>query len=159
MHWGHAVSKDLVHWKQVSIALFPDSIGYIFSGSAVVDNSNTSGFGQPGKTPLVAVFTQHDMAGEKAGTNWFQNQSIAYSLDEGNQWTKYAGNPVLKTPGLKDFRDPKVSWYEDQKKWIMVLAAGNQVMFYSSKDLKTWKKEVHSELKSEHTEAYGNALI
>ena len=141
MHWGHAVSKDLVHWEQVEIALFPDSIGYIFSGSAVLDNNNTTGFGIQGKPPLVAVFTQHDMAGEKAATNRFQNQSLAYSLDGGNKWTKYQGNPVLRTPGLKDFRDPKISWYEEQKKWIMVLAAGNQVMFYSSKDLKNWKKE------------------
>jgi fructan beta-fructosidase len=141
MHWGHAISKDLIHWKQVAIALFPDSLGYIFSGSAVLDHSNTSGFGRHGKTPLVAVFTHHDTAGEKAGTNRFQNQSIAYSLDEGNNWTKYPGNPVLKTPGLKDFRDPKVSWYEEEKKWIMVLAAGDHVMFYSSKNLKSWKKE------------------
>jgi fructan beta-fructosidase len=141
MHWGHAVSKDLVHWKQLAIALFPDSLGYIFSGSAVVDESNTSGFGTQGKIPLVAIYTQHDPAGEKAGTNHFQNQSIAYSLDAGNSWIKYAGNPVLKTPGLKDFRDPKVSWYPGLKKWIMALAAGDHIVFYSSVDLKTWNKE------------------
>ena len=141
MHWGHAVSKDLMHWKQVATALYPDSTGYVFSGSSVVDRSNTSGFGVDGKTPLVAIFTQHDMAGEKAGNNHFQNQGVAYSLDDGNSWTKYPGNPVLRTPGLKDFRDPKVSWYPDQKKWIMVLAAGDRVMFYSSIDMKTWKKE------------------
>jgi fructan beta-fructosidase len=141
MHWGHAVSKDLVHWKQVAIALYPDSLGYIFSGSAVVDADNKSGFASSGKIPLVAVFTQHDPAGEKEGTNQFQNQSIAYSLDNGDHWTKYAGNPVLRTPGLKDFRDPKVSWYPEQNKWIMVLAAGDCVMFYSSKNLKNWEKE------------------
>jgi fructan beta-fructosidase len=152
MHWGHAISKDLVHWKQVAIALFPDSLGYIFSGSAVVDESNSSGFGTGGKIPLVAIYTQHDPAGEKAGTNLFQNQNIAYSLDEGSSWVKYRGNPVLKTPGLKDFRDPKVSWYPDQKKWIMVLAAGDRIMFYSSKDLKTWNKE--SEFGA-HTGAHG----
>jgi len=141
MHWGHAISKDLVHWKQLNIALFPDSLGYIFSGSAVVDEYNSSGFGQGGKTPLVAIYTQHDPKGEKAGTNLFQNQCIAYSLDAGNSWIKYPGNPVLRTPGLKDFRDPKVSWYPDQKKWIMVLAAGDRMMFFSSRDLKTWMKE------------------
>jgi len=141
MHWGHAVSKDLVHWKEEAIAIYPDSLGYIFSGSAVVDSNNTSGFGKDGKIPLVAIFTQHDMAGEKAKTNRFQNQSIAYSLDEGKTWIKYSGNPVLRTPDLKDFRDPKVIWYAGQKKWIMTLAAGDRVMFYSSPDLKTWTKE------------------
>ena len=141
MHWGHAVSSDLLHWKELSIALYPDSLGYIFSGSAVVDKDNKSGFGMNGKNPLVAIYTQHDPVGEKAGTTNFQNQSIAYSLDAGNNWTKYSGNPVLKTPGLKDFRDPKVCWYPEQKKWIMTLAAGDRVIFYSSGDLKTWKKE------------------
>lgn len=90
---------------------------------------------------MVAIFTQHDPVGEKAGTSSFQNQSIAYSLDKGIHWQKYTGNPVLKTPGLKDFRDPKVSWYPEQKKWIMTLAAGDRVMFYSSRNLKEWKKE------------------
>jgi fructan beta-fructosidase len=141
MHWGHAVSKDLVHWKQLPIALYPDSLGYIFSGSTVVDKSNTSGFEANGKIPMIAIYTQHDPVGEKTGSNFFQNQSIAYSLDDGNSWTKYSGNPVLKTPGLKDFRDPKVSWYAEQKKWIMTLAAGDRIMFYSSKNLKTWRKE------------------
>src|ERR1700733_2624712 len=90
MHWGHAVSKDLIHWKELPIALYPDSLGYIFSGSAVVDSNNTSGFGKNGKIPLVAIFTHHDPKGEKAGTATFQNQSIAYSLDEGKTWTKYS---------------------------------------------------------------------
>ncbi|HEY2348276.1 MAG TPA: glycoside hydrolase family 32 protein [Puia sp.] len=141
MHWGHATSKDLLHWKQEAIALYPDSLGYIFSGSVVIDSTNSGGFGVKSKIPMVAVFTQHDPAGEKAGTNLFQNQSIAYSLDKGSHWQKYKGNPVLKTPGLKDFRDPKVRWYVKGKKWIMVLAAGDRVMFYSSKNLKEWKKE------------------
>jgi fructan beta-fructosidase len=95
---------------------------------------NTSGFGSNGKTPLVAIFTQHDPVGEKAGSNNFQNQSLAYSLDEGTTWTKYSGNPVLKTPGMKDFRDPKISWYPEGKKWIMTLAAGDRILFYSSSD-------------------------
>jgi fructan beta-fructosidase len=141
MHWGHTISRDLVHWKQEPIALYPDSLGYIFSGSALVDGSNTSGFGSNGKIPLVAVYTQHDPAGEKAARTDFQNQSIAYCLDDGITWIKYSGNPVLKTPGLKDFRDPKVSWYPDGKKWIMTLAAGDRIIFYSSKNLKSWNKE------------------
>ena len=141
MHWGHAVSKDLVHWEHLPIALYPDTLGYIFSGSAVADANNTSGFGKDGKTPLVAIFTHHDPKGEKAGTNTFQNQSIAYSLDDGKTWTKYANNPVIKNPGIKDFRDPKVTWYEAGKKWIMTLATLDHITFYSSPDLKSWTKE------------------
>jgi fructan beta-fructosidase len=141
MHWGHATSKDLVHWEHQPIALYPDSLGYIFSGSAVMDVNNTSGLGADGKVPMVAIFTHHDPEGEKAGRTNFQNQSIAYSLDEGRTWTKYAGNPVLKNPGIKDFRDPKVSWHEDTKKWIMTLATLDRITFYSSPDLKNWTKE------------------
>jgi fructan beta-fructosidase len=141
MHWGHATSKDLLHWQPQAIALYPDSLGYIFSGSAVVDKNNTSGFGTGGKIPLVAIFTHHDPKGEKAGSDTYQNQSIAYSLDDGKTWTKYTGNPVLKNPGIKDFRDPKVSWFEAGKKWIMTLATLDRISFYSSPDLKNWKKE------------------
>jgi fructan beta-fructosidase len=141
MHWGHAVSKDLVHWQQLPIALFPDTLGYIFSGSAVVDVNNTSGFGRGGEPPLVAIFTHHDQKGWKAKSNTFQYQSLAYSLNNGKTWTKYAGNPVLKNPGIKDFRDPKVSWYEADKKWIMTLATLDRVTFYSSPDFKNWTKE------------------
>lgn len=141
MHWGHATSKDLVHWQHQPIALYPDSLGYIFSGSAVVDAHNTSGFGKEGKIPLVAIFTHHNPAGEKSGRTNFQNQSIAYSLDEGATWTKYAGNPVLKNPGIRDFRDPKVSWNEAGKKWIMTLATLDRISFYSSPNLKNWTKE------------------
>jgi len=141
MHWGHAISTDLIHWQQQAIALYPDSLGYIFSGSAVVDKNNTSGFGKNGKVPLVAIFTHHDPVGEKAGRNDFQNQSLAYSLDEGKTWTKYPGNPVLKNPGITDFRDPKVMWYEPQKKWVMTLATKDHITFYSSPDFKNWTKE------------------
>jgi fructan beta-fructosidase len=141
MHWGHAISKDLVHWKELPIALYPDSLGYIFSGSAVVDSNNTSGFGRNGKIPLVAIFTHHDPKGEKAGTNTFQNESLAYSLDGGYTWTKYSGNPVIKNPGITDFRDPKVMWYAKGKKWMMTLATKDRVTFYSSRDLKNWTKE------------------
>jgi fructan beta-fructosidase len=140
MHWGHATSNDLIHWDQKPIALYPDSLGYIFSGSAVVDYNNTSGLGKNGQVPLVAIFTHHDPKGEKADRNDFQNQSLAYSLDNGNSWIKYAGNPVLRNPGIKDFRDPKVMWYEPQKKWIMTLATKDRITFFSSPDLKHWKK-------------------
>ena len=141
MHWGHASTSDLVNWEHHPVALYPDSLGYIFSGSAVADINNTSGFGKEGVPPLVAIFTHHDPKGEKEGKNDYENQSIAYSLDEGMTWTKYAGNPVLKNPGIKDFRDPKVSWHEGTKKWIMALAVSDHISFYSSPDLKTWTKE------------------
>jgi len=138
MHWGHAVSIDLLHWRQEPIALYPDSLGYIFSGSAVLDKNNTSGFGKAGQPPLVAIFTQHDPVGASRQTTDFQTQSIAYSLDNGRTWTKYAHNPVIKNPGITDFRDPKVSWYEPTKNWIMTLAVKDKVFFYSSPDLKNW---------------------
>ncbi len=141
MHWGHTTSSDMVHWQEQPIALYPDSLGYIFSGSAVVDVNNTSGFGKPGQPPLVAIFTHHNPRLEKQKTDKFQYQSIAYSLDDGKTWTKYAGNPVLPNPGIVDFRDPKVRWYEPQKKWIMTLATKDRVTFYSSPNLKTWTRE------------------
>jgi fructan beta-fructosidase len=141
MHWGHAESKDIIHWKELPIALYPDSLGYIFSGSAVVDSNNTSGFGKEGKVPLVAIFTSHDPKGERMGTNKFQNESIAYSLDNGTTWTKYSGNPVLHNPGIRDFRDPKVMWYAPDHKWVMTLATKDRITFYSSPDFKSWTKE------------------
>ncbi|MBB1286561.1 glycoside hydrolase family 32 protein [Flavisolibacter sp. BT320] len=141
MHWGHATSKDLILWEHRPIALYPDSLGTIFSGSAVVDLANTSGFGKDGKPPLAAIFTHHDHAGEKAGSSAYQNQSIAYSVDEGKTWTKYSGNPVVKNPGIKDFRDPKVSWHQPSKKWIMTLATLDRITFYSSPNIKDWTKE------------------
>lgn len=140
MHWGHAVSTDLVHWQHLPIALYPDSLGMIFSGSAVVDWNNTSGFGQNGQPPLVAIFTQHLMEGEKAGRTDFQYQSIAYSLDKGRTWTKYSGNPVVpNTDKIKDFRDPKVVWDADSKQWVMVFAAHDHVKLWGSTNLKDWK--------------------
>ncbi|MEO1053745.1 MAG: glycoside hydrolase family 32 protein [Bacteroidota bacterium] len=138
MHWGHAVTKDLVHWEHLPIALYPDSLGYIFSGSAVVDVNNTSGFGEHGKPPLVAMFTHHDIHGERSGSIDFQYQSIAYSNDKGRTWIKYKGNPVIPNPGIKDFRDPKVIWHAPSQKWVMVLAAYDKVMIYHSPDLKRW---------------------
>lgn len=141
MHWGHATSQDLVNWKEGPIALYPDSLGYIFSGSAVVDKNNTSGLGKNGKAPLIAIFTHHDPVGESKKRNDFQYQSIAFSNDDGKTWTKYASNPVLVNPGITDFRDPKVMWYEPQKKWIMTLATKDRITFYSSPNLLAWNKE------------------
>ena len=138
MHWGHAISKDLVHWQNLPIALYPDSIGDIFSGSVVVDTYNTAGFEKGDEKALVAIFTYHNMAMEKAGKNNFQTQGIAYSNDKGRTWIKYSDNPVIKNPGVKDFRDPKVSWHEQTKNWVLTLAAGNEIQFYTSKNLKEW---------------------
>lgn len=140
MHWGHAVSRDLMHWEHLPIALYPDSLGYIFSGSVVVDENNTAGFAPPGSTEkaLVAIFTYHNMEFEKAGRTDRESQAIAYSLDRGRSWTKYAGNPVLPNKGDVDFRDPKVFWHEPSKQWIMPLAVGDYLEIFSSPNLKNW---------------------
>ena len=137
MHWGHAISKDLMHWEEQRIALYPDSLGTIFSGSAVVDRDNTAGFG---KNALVAIFTHHNKKIEDAKTGLHQYQSLAYSLDEGKSWTKYNGNPVLPNPGIWDFRDPKVMWHAATKQWVMTLATKQSITFYGSKDLKSWSR-------------------
>ncbi len=151
MHWGHAVSKDMISWEHLPIALFPDSLGYIFSGSAVIDWKNTSGLGKNNEPPFVAIFTHHNMKGEKAGSNDFQYQSIAYSNDKGRSWTKFKGNPVLANHDkLKDFRDPKVIWHKKSQKWIMVLAARDKVKIYSSPDLKKWKFESDFGIKNDN---------
>ncbi len=141
MHWGHTTSKDMVYWQEQPIALYPDNLGLIFSGSVVVDTDNTSGFGRNGQVPLVAIFTHHNQTLEKTKSDTFQYQSIAYSLDAGKSWTKYAGNPVLPNPGIVDFRDPKVRWFAPTKRWIMTLATKDRITFYSSPNLKNWTKE------------------
>lgn len=140
MHWGHATSKDMVTWEEQEIALEPDEKGYIFSGSAVVDHNNTSGFGEEGKTPVVAIYTYHDPKGAEAKRKDYQSQAIAYSLDEGYTWTKYEGNPVIPNPGIENFRDPKVTWDDIHKQWLMALATTEKTLFYSSQDLKKWNK-------------------
>lgn len=144
MHWGHAVSTDLVHWEHMPIALEPDSLGTIFSGSAVMDLNNTSGLGTAEAPAMVALYTYHDAEGEKAGQIDYQTQGMAYSKDKGRSWTKYDGNPVLQNPGIRDFRDPKVSWVEtatDEGKWIMTLAVKDKISFYSSPNLIDWTFE------------------
>lgn len=138
MHWGHATSKDLISWEEQAIALYPDELGYIFSGSAVVDHQNTSGFGDGTQTPVIAIYTYHDPIKEKAENIDVESQGIAYSIDSGMTWTKYSNNPVLKNPGIKNFRDPKIIWDDIRKQWIMTLAANDRVQFYSSKNLIDW---------------------
>jgi fructan beta-fructosidase len=140
MHWGHAVSRDLIHWEHLPVALYPDSLGYIFSGSAVVDAANTTGFKNGDEHPLVAIFTYDK--------NGFETQAIAYSNDKGRNWTKYDNNPVIKNPGEKDFRDPKVFWHLQSDHWVMSLAVANRIQFYRSKNLKDW--ELTGEFGREH---------
>jgi fructan beta-fructosidase len=146
MHWGHATSRDLLNWKEQPIALAPDALGMIFSGSIVIDHKNSSQLGPEGSSPWVALFTHHDMDAEKAGSTTYQAQSIAYSLNKGQSWTKYAGNPVIPNPGIKNFRDPKVCWHEPTRRWIMTLAGGDRIYFYRSANLIEW--EFASELTS-----------
>lgn len=138
MHWGHATSTDLVQWAHHDIALYPQELGTIFSGSIVVDKANTTGFGTAESPALVAIYTLHDHAGEDAKKLDFQTQGISYSNDGGFTWTAYVDNPVLPNPGLKDFRDPKVIWHEESERWVMALAALDRVKFYTSPDLKSW---------------------
>ncbi|GGJ59830.1 fructan beta-fructosidase [Anoxybacillus voinovskiensis] len=135
MHWGHAVSKDLIHWEQLPIALAPDEHGMIFSGSAVVDWNDTSGFFD-GKSGLVAIFTHADTYPNSDSPR--QRQSLAYSKDNGRTWEKYEGNPVLTDESITDFRDPKVFWHKETNQWVMVLAAGQTVRLYTSPNLKDW---------------------
>src|ERR1700722_17317899 len=127
MHGGHAVSGDMVHLNNLPIALFPDRHGTIFSGSAVVDSGNTSGFGSVANPALVAVFTYHDHLHENLSPVGFQSQGIAYSLDKGRTWVTYDKNPVLQNPSVRDFRDPKVFWFAPRDRWIMTLAVRNHV--------------------------------
>jgi fructan beta-fructosidase len=135
MHWGHAVSKDLLHWENLPIALYPDELGCIFSGSCIYDFANVSGLGKPnGKNPLIAFFTSHSMDGKHT-----EHQSMAYSTDY-SHFEKFYGNPVIKNPGQKDFRDPKAFWNPIKNCYSIVLAAGDHVDFYASKNLKEWEK-------------------
>jgi fructan beta-fructosidase len=152
MHWGHAVSNDLVHWTHLPVALYPDSLGFIFSGSAIVDALNTTGFGTDDNPAVVAIFTYHNQKLAGSGSDSFQSQGIAYSTDKGRTFTKYSGNPVLPNQGERDFRDPKVFWHEITCKWIMILAVHDRIQLFSSPDLKSWSFE--SEF-GEQTGAHG----
>ena len=137
MTWGHSTSTDLVHWKAEPTAITPDALGTIFSGCCVVDKNNTAGFGNDA---IVAFYTS-------AGAR--QTQSMAYSTDGGKTFTKYENNPVI-TSNVPDFRDPHVFWNAEAGFWNMILAAGQQMSIYSSKDLKEWKHE------SDFGAEYGN---
>ena len=128
MTWGHSVSKDLVHWEALPLAIEADALGTIFSGSCVVDKDNTAGFG---KNAVIAFYTS---AGEA------QTQSMAYSTDGGRTFNKYEKNPVV-TFNAPDFRDPKVFWYDGTNRWIMMLAVGQEMQIWSSANLKDWQKE------------------
>jgi fructan beta-fructosidase len=149
MHWGHAVSKDLVHWEHMPIGLAPDENGMIFSGSAVVDWNDTTGF-FGGDSGLVAIFTHADTYPNSERPR--QRQSIAYSKDNGRTWVKYEGNPVLQEESITDFRDPKVFWHRETNQWVMILAAGQTVRVYTSSDLISW------EFASEFGEGHGSHL-
>ena len=133
-HWGHAVSSDLVHWKHLPVALAPDEMGIIASGSAVVDWNDTSGF-FGGGSGLVAIFT-HWKNQDREGSD--QSQSIAYSADRGRTWTKYAGNPVLPNQGTPDFRDPKTLWHAPSGQWVMIVATFDHATFFTSPNLREW---------------------
>lgn len=138
MSWYHAVSDDLVHWEHrpVAIPYGKEEEEAIFSGSAVVDHHNTTGFGDGSRAPLVAVYTSHYTRDD--GSTW-QAQSLAYSIDGGESFQKYEGNPVLLFDD-PDFRDPNVFWMDDQEKWVMVVALPTQykVHFYASENLIEW---------------------
>lgn len=131
MHWGHAVSRDLYHWEHCPIALYPDKLGTVFSGSAVVDEENVSGLGENGKAPLLAFFTSH---GET------EQQSMAWSLDGGMTFTRFSENPIIPNPGVKDFRDPKVFRNPVLGGFSMIVSAHDRAMLYHSSDLKHWEK-------------------
>ncbi len=144
MHWGHASSTDLRTWQDHGVALAPTEAGMVFSGSAVFDAANTSGLGTPEAPPLVALYTLHDEAAAQAGQAAFQHQALAYSLDGGLQWQRLPGPPVLPnpgTPGTRDFRDPKLRWLPERQRWLMALAVGEHIAFYSAADLRHWVHE------------------
>lgn len=130
MHWGHAVSQDLVNWQHLAVALYPDENGTIYSGCVVIDWHNRAGFGQQA---MIAIFTHH--------TDGYECQSLAYSQDRGRTWVKYPGNPVIRPPdNCPDFRDPKVFWQPGNGRgnWVLSLAAGQAILFYTSPDLIHW---------------------
>ena len=129
MHWGHSVSKDLMHWEHLAPAIARDTLGHIFSGSSIVDQENMAGYGAGS---ILAFYTS---ASDKNG----QIQCLAYSDDNGRTFTKYENNPVLRpSDGLRDFRDPKVFWYAPESKWVMIVSADKEMRFYDSRNLKDW---------------------
>jgi len=147
MTWGHAVSTDLIHWKELGDAIHPDNLGTIFSGSAAVDEQNTAGFQTGKEKPIVCFYTSAGGTNPESKGRPF-TQSIAYSNDRGRTWTKYQGNPVIGHIRGGN-RDPKVIWHEPTNQWVMVLyIEQNTMAFFTSKDLKTWQRQ--SEIECYH---------
>jgi sucrose-6-phosphate hydrolase SacC (GH32 family) len=139
MTWGHAVSPDLVHWQQAENALHPDGLGTIFSGSAAVDWRNTTGFGRQGMPPLVAMYTSAGGTSPESEGQPF-TQSLAFSVNAGESWEKYAGNPVLGHIVASN-RDPRIRWHEPTDSWVMALYLDkNDYPIFTSPDLKTWTR-------------------
>ena len=137
MSWGHAVSRDLLHWTELPVAI-PEKNGVmIFTGSIVVDHANSSGFCQPKTECLVAIYTGYS----QVPGGFRQNQNAAYSQDDGRTWTEYGGNPVLDLK-LADFRDPSVFWNEKEHNWVMAvsLPKEHRVQLYASANLTKWGK-------------------
>lgn len=135
MHWGHATSQDLYRWEHQPIGIFPDDLGYCFSGSSVKDTKNTSGLRRDGQDPIFLFYTSHPATAP--GETSYEMQSIAISYD-GIHYEKYEGNPILENQGIADFRDPKVVWYEPGQHWIMALAVFDHIEFYRSHNLLDW---------------------
>lgn len=137
MSWGHAVSNDLLHWKHLPVALSEQGEFSIYSGSAVIDYANTSGFGNDGQPPMVAIYTGH--RDESLQAKRVEDQRLAYSTDRGRTWTHYSSNPVVDI-GAFDFRDPKVFWHEATNRWIMIVVLPDEkkTRLYASPDLKDW---------------------
>ncbi|MHA8067044.1 glycoside hydrolase family 32 protein [Aquirufa sp. ROCK2-A2] len=131
MSWGHARSKDLLHWEELPVAI-SNAKEYIFSGCVVLDKNHVSGLGDPNKTLLIAIYTADF-------PNTREEQHLAFSNDEGLTWTKFDQNPVLNID-YKDFRDPNIIWHEKSNQFIMVVSKPKEftVQFYGSKNLKNW---------------------
>ncbi len=138
MHWGHAVSTDLIHWKELPTALYPDKLGTMFSGSAIIDYQNHAGYNKGKQPAMIAFYT--------AASDARQVQCMAYSLDKGRTWTKYNKNPIIDSKekwNSQDTRDPKVFWYEPSKHWVMILNERDGHSIYTANDLKNWTYQSH----------------
>lgn len=136
MHWGHAVSRDLLTWEERETALFPDSQGQVFSGTALLDRNNDSGLFDDDKG-LLLFYTSHL---EREGDRALQRQCLAFSKDGGRTFDKYPGNPIIQNPGLPDYRDPKVLFHRGAGRWVMLLAAGDHLEILNSTNLIDWER-------------------